>query len=230
MSDGKTITDSTGDRSDLPPAALEPFNPPTTLSDTVYTHPLAGSLGTPVSDLIFPAGLAQRGGQYNLTGKEIIAGREADVVEWSREEGTLIDRFWVDRATGIILRQQNYGKPAGESPIWDIQATHIAVDPLFTDNVFELAQVPAPTPTVEGPPAGAAFVETLPQVLNVRSGPNTGYEIVATVESGKKLPVIGKTEAEDWWKVDLGDGLVGWVVATFVDFTGEADKVPVVNY
>ena len=53
VSDGKTITDSTGDRSDLPPAALEPFNPPTTLSDTVYTHPLAGSLGTPVSDLIF---------------------------------------------------------------------------------------------------------------------------------------------------------------------------------
>ena len=110
ISDGKVILDSSGMQQSLPPSVLEPFNPPNTPSDTVYMHPLAGFLGTPVSDLIFPAGLAQRGGRYTQTGQELVADRQAYVVEWSREPGKLIDRFWVDVQTGIILRQQNYGK------------------------------------------------------------------------------------------------------------------------
>jgi hypothetical protein len=101
ISDGTNTRMDGGPPSPLPSGVLEPFNPPNTPSDTVYPHPLAGLLGTSVSDLLFPAGLAQRGGEYRLVGKESLANREAYLVEWGRDPGELIDRFWVDTQTGF---------------------------------------------------------------------------------------------------------------------------------
>jgi hypothetical protein len=231
-SDGVTIADSQGNLSPVPAYFFEPFNPPNYPSDTVYLHPVAGYLGTPVSDLIFPAGLAQRGGEYRITGNEIVAGREARVVEWGREPGTLIDRFWIDNLTGIILRQQNYGKQSSGSPFMDIQATSILIDGDISAETFDLAQMPTPVPTPELPEPGTASIKVLDLkgILNVRSGPNTSYKIVTTLEPGTSLPVIGKNEAGDWWKVDLGNEQVGWVFGSFVEFSGDADSVPVTQY
>jgi hypothetical protein len=42
--------------------------------------------------------------------------------------------------------------------------------------------------------------------------------------------VIGKNEAGDWWKVELEDGQVGWVFGAYVEFSGDADSVPALNY
>jgi hypothetical protein len=232
VSDGVQIVDSDGVRSDVPASAFEPFNPPDYPSDTVYLHPLAGSLGTPASDLVFPAGLAQRGGEYNITGLELVAGRQTQVVEWGRQPGVLIDRFWVDRQTGVILRQQNYGKDDATSPEIDIQATYVEFDGEIAEESFEISQVPTPQPTPEAPPPGTASVTVLEivGVLNVRSGPNTDYKVVTQLQPGVSLPVIGKNEAGDWWKVELEDGQVGWVFGAYVEFSGDADSVPALNY
>jgi outer membrane lipoprotein-sorting protein len=229
ISDGKDILDSSGMQQSLPPSVLEPFNPPNSPSDTVYMHPLAGFLGTPVSDLIFPAGLAQRGGQYKQTGQEMVAERQAYVVEWSREPGKLIDRFWVDAQTGIILRQQNYGKENATSPLSDFQATYVEINSPITADTFSLAAVPTPLPSPQ-PPAPATAIVTVKaevDILNVRSQPDTSYKIIATMKAGERAEVVGKNAAGDWWQVNVG-GTLGWVFAEMVDFSGDPAGVPMV--
>ena len=226
--DGKTIVDSSGQQQSLPPSALEPFNPPDTPSDTVYTHPLAGLLGTPASDLIFPAGLAQRGGQYKQTGQEAVAERQAYVVEWSREPGKLIDRLWVDAQTGIILRQQNYGKANATSPLSDYQATYVEINSGLEADTFSLAAMPTLVPSPQPQAAGTAWVTVKPEVdlLNVRSQPDTAYKIITTMKAGQQAEVLGKNAAGDWWQVKV-DGALGWVYAAMVDFSGDPAGVPV---
>jgi hypothetical protein len=208
VSDGESVLNNNGDRSALPLAELESFDPPNTPSDTVYLHPLAGFMGSPVSDLIFPAGLAQRGGEYKITGQEVLAGRTAFVVEWGREPGVLIDRFWVDRQTGVILRQQNYGKNQSITPVMDLQANYIEIDRALPPDTFDLAAVPTPPPTPEPPEPGTATITVKPEAeaINVRSGPGTDYKIAATLNTGDSLPVTGKTASGDWWRVDLTGG------------------------
>jgi len=232
ISDGKTILENDETRSEMPLSASDPFVPPEAPSDTVYLHPLAGYLGTPISDLIFPVGLAQRGGEYRITGQEMIASRQTYVVEWGREAGVIIDRFWIDGETGVVLRQQNYGKQESVSPLSDTQATYIVYNKEFAPAMFDVGEAPTPTPTpeVSASETVSATITILPEALNVRFGPNTGYTVLATLPTGTVLPVIGKTQAEDWWKVQLPDGQAGWVASDYVEFSGDADDVPVTNY
>lgn len=48
-------------------------------------------------------------------------------------------------------------------------------------------------------------------LVNVRSGPGTGFDVVTKANLGDKLPLIDKSA--DWYKVKLPDGKTGWVVA-----------------
>jgi len=232
ISDGKTLLKNDETRSELPASVSDPFIPPEAPSDTVFPHPLTGFLETPVSDLLFPVGLAQRGGEYRISGQETVASRLAYVVEWGRSPGELIDRFWIDGETGVVLRQQNYGKQTSVSPLSDIQATYIVYNKEFAPAMFDVGEAPTPTPTpeVSASETISATVTILPEALNVRYGPNTGYTVIATLPTGTVLTVIGKTQAEDWWKVQLPDGQIGWVASDYVEFNGDADDVPVTNY
>jgi uncharacterized protein YgiM (DUF1202 family) len=110
-------------------------------------------------------------------------------------------------------------------------ATYISFDSEIDDAVFGLGQVPTPSPTSPPPTPvdTTARVTVLPKVLNVREGPNTGYRVIATLETGKVLKVIGRTQNNEWYKVEM-DGKPGWVLAIYVEFSGDEDKVPVVNY
>ncbi len=68
--------------------------------------------------------------------------------------------------------------------------------------------------------------------LNVRSGPSTGYAIVAKANAGDTLPVIGRNEAGDWMQVTLsaaqGSEASGWVAARYLALSGTLDTVPVI--
>ena len=230
ISDGQNIIDLSGMQGPLPPSVLEPFSAPNSPSDSVSPYPLAGFMGTPVSDLVFPAGLAQRGGEYRQTGIEVVAGREASVVEWSREPGTLIDRFWVDRQTGIILHQQNYGKQNNTSPVNEYLCTYIEIDGEIAAETFNLADVPTPAPSSQPPLPGTAIVTVRTQtgILNVRSAPDTTSKIITTLNAGQAAVVLGKNTSGDWWQIEVQGG-VGWVFGELVDFKGDVESVPVVR-
>ncbi|MCX8125535.1 MAG: SH3 domain-containing protein [Dehalococcoidia bacterium] len=55
--------------------------------------------------------------------------------------------------------------------------------------------------------------------LNVRSGPGTGYEIVAQLGFGD---LVEPVETAGWLPVELGDGTVGWVAERYLEKLSES--------
>ncbi|MEW5899826.1 MAG: N-acetylmuramoyl-L-alanine amidase, partial [Bacillota bacterium] len=50
--------------------------------------------------------------------------------------------------------------------------------------------------------------------VNIRSGPGTSHDVLAQVSRGARLPFIDRSA--DWYKVQLPDGKIGWIVAWYV--------------
>jgi hypothetical protein len=65
--------------------------------------------------------------------------------------------------------------------------------------------------------------------VNVRSGPGTDSPVVATVERGTELSIIGRNADRTWWNVCCFDDTVGWIIDDFVDTDGAVDSVPVTD-
>ncbi len=55
--------------------------------------------------------------------------------------------------------------------------------------------------------------------LNVRGGPSTDFQILRVLSAGEVVPIIGRTGANDWWQVRVGN-VVGWVNAPFTTVYG----------
>ncbi len=76
----------------------------------------------------------------------------------------------------------------------------------------------------DGPTATVAV-----DALNLRQGPGTGYTIVDVLRSGDSATVTGRDAAGTWYQVKLADGRTGWVNGSFVQLSGDATGVPVVQ-
>jgi uncharacterized protein YgiM (DUF1202 family) len=75
-------------------------------------------------------------------------------------------------------------------------------------------EAPAPPPA---PPAADKVIGTVrvtASALNVRAEASTEGEVIAQVKKGTSLDVLA--EADDWTKVKLAGGDVGWVASRFV--------------
>lgn len=55
------------------------------------------------------------------------------------------------------------------------------------------------------------------QHLNVRSGPSTRFNKIATVHYGQTLYLLNRTHNSSWLRVRLGNHQIGWVSATYVN-------------
>ena len=137
VSDGFGFRQDGGPVQELPPFIKQNFNPSAVASDTITPYPLAGMLGTPLADLLFPTALAQRNGEFQVVGQADFAGRKAIVVLWANQPGGLIvDQMWIDAETGIILRLINYGKPGGESISSEMYFSSLLIDPTLPELAF----------------------------------------------------------------------------------------------
>ena len=86
--------------------------------------------------------------------------------------------------------------------------------------------MPAVAPVAE-PETPTAFVQTA--LLNLRSGPGTGYSLMGTANSGAALPIVGRAAGgSDWWQVSTDAGIV-WVFGELVRAAGPLDQVAVVD-
>lgn len=138
VSDGKSSQETGSTANPLPEYLFAPFSPPALPTDTIWPYPLAGILGSSISDMIYSTPLAQRGGAFRVIGREIFAGRQAVVVEWGPTAEMFVDRMWVDEATGIVLRKQNFGKAGTGVLNLDSYITQIAFDLDFAAKTYEL--------------------------------------------------------------------------------------------
>ncbi len=84
---------------------------------------------------------------------------------------------------------------------------------------------PQPTPTATATPLPDAAVGD--QLTNLRSGPSVGFAIIAEVEGGTALDVLGKSADGEWLKVRTPDGLEGWMFLLPLQVFIPLDTVPV---
>ncbi len=68
------------------------------------------------------------------------------------------------------------------------------------------------------------------QTVNVRSGPDTRFEIVGQLEQGDSAPVTAReSEANRWLQVALTDGASGWVASFTVIVDGDLGTLAVLD-
>jgi hypothetical protein len=67
---------------------------------------------------------------------------------------------------------------------------------------------PSPTPT--------PYVEVQAEVLNVRQGPGTVYDVLGKLHKGDRLKLLARNEGGDWLQVCCVDGKEGWVAKELV--------------
>ena len=98
-------------------------------------------LPSQLNQLIFPTSFAVRGGTFRPINSEITAGRQAIVVDWTNNDGHLIDRFWVDTSTGVILRWRHfpveYPDSSGKVIPSEIVITSVVFDVDLTASLFD---------------------------------------------------------------------------------------------
>jgi hypothetical protein len=79
-----------------------------------------------------------------------------------------------------------------------------------------------PTLTSESTPVPYVIVDF---PIYVRNGPGMEFNIIGETESQKKYLVIGKHV--DWWLIDLGNNLSGWIyVSDEIKFFGTDNAIP----
>ncbi len=64
-------------------------------------------------------------------------------------------------------------------------------------------------------------------LVNLRGGPGTEYQVLASVPEGTIFDVVGKNPAGDWYKICCIDGQQAWIYASLVQLQ-QPDIVPVV--
>jgi uncharacterized protein YraI len=109
--------------------------------------------------------------------------------------------------------------PAAPAPVTDTQATTGTQPVTDTDQVVINTPAPALTPTAPVTPTAAAAQVTTNDVVNIRSGPGTAYNIIGGAQAGESFPVTGKNQTGDWWQITY-QGQTGWVFGQLVSASG----------
>lgn len=149
VSDGQSLMQmdlksGSSETSSLPGFAREPYNPPLTVTDSIYPHPIPGQMGSPFGDLIFSSGLGQREGTFQVVAMEKIAGHPCLVVDWFWPNGARPSRYWIDVQRGIILREQDFGKQGGETIQNEYLVNQVMYDEALNSSLFTLQMAAIP--------------------------------------------------------------------------------------
>lgn len=86
---------------------------------------------------------------------------------------------------------------------------------------------PRPTPTSTASPTPVPDAAVGQWKTNLRSGPSVGYSILAEVEAGSPLEVLGKSADGEWLQVRTPAGLEGWMFLFPLELYLPLDSVPV---
>lgn len=120
--------------------------------------------------------------------------------------------------------------PAGSGDLSvEAQIINSAGQPVVKSQPVAVALQPATAAAPEE--AAAATTSSGPalssgQIVNVREGPSTLYNILGQVSPGTSYAITGKNEAGDWWQIDF-NGQPGWVIGQLATTSGDAGAIAV---
>jgi uncharacterized protein YgiM (DUF1202 family) len=88
-----------------------------------------------------------------------------------------------------------------------------------------------PAPAATSPASAAPSIVVTNDFVNVRSGPNVGYQLLGRLDKGQTAPVRGKNDDGSWWQISYAAGAsgVGWVFGDYVQANAAANNVPVAS-
>jgi len=82
-----------------------------------------------------------------------------------------------------------------------------------------------PEPSRSGETSGGKTAVVNGNAVNIRSGPGTGNGVIAQVNQGNTLSVLG--QSSDWYHVKLADGSTGWVAGWLISLlAAPAEQAP----
>lgn len=113
-------------------------------------------------------------------------------------------------------------QPPAENPLGAAENVQITT----TLSPDTSAEVITPTAAAISPPQTPATAKAT-DLLNVRSGPGTEYNLAGAMQNGESAEILGKNTAGDWWQVQLTNGQQGWVFGQLVELTGDASAIAV---
>ena len=149
-SDGATILEmdlKTGQTqsSSMPDFSLQtPQFVPTLTPGMAYPQPLWGQMGSPLGELAYSSDFAQNEGTFKPVALDQVAGRQTLVVDWTYAKNTQPSfRAWLDTATAVILKKQDFGKSGGDTVQSEISVQNVTYDAALDDSLFS---APAVTP------------------------------------------------------------------------------------
>lgn len=106
----------------------------------IYPHPLASSIASPIAELVFPTGLAQRRGELTVVEEAEIAGRSVWVIDWEKKDEfgqmTLKERLWIDKEMGIVLKIERYFWNEFREVVEEISFEEVTFNSPTTTNQF----------------------------------------------------------------------------------------------
>jgi WD40 repeat protein len=163
LSDGSTIyninlNSMLAEQSAYPDFARVGQYVPPVQAGTAYPNPIWGQIGTPLSEMAFPANYAQNDGTFTPLGMDSVAGRPALIVEWTFS-GTPSPSWkaWLDTQTAVILKIQEFGKDGSNT----LQGERV-VETILFDAVIDASVFTPPAGIVQ--PAGSVPAESNPVV------------------------------------------------------------------
>ena len=120
-----------------------------------------------------------------------------------------------------------FSTPGGDH-LFEVEYYEATLNAFLHFSLTQDAAQPGSAGASAQPPAitGAAATVTAYR-LNVRSQPSTRTGAVITqVQRGQEFPIIGQNSDRDWWQIDLGGGVTGWVSRYYVT-ARDTQNVPV---
>lgn len=85
-----------------------------------------------------------------------------------------------------------------------------------------------PTPTATEASQSPPSVTAVEGNVNLRLGPDTGFEAVGLLEAGSSLEIIGRNEDSSWFQVTTDEG-PRWIAAEVTEAQNVSDAIPVVE-
>jgi uncharacterized protein YraI/predicted Zn-dependent protease len=89
-------------------------------------------------------------------------------------------------------------------------------------------QSPTVFPTTPSADSPTGMVATAKITTRVRSGPGTGYPMIARVMTGETVPLLGKNTDSSWLYIDV-EGVRGWAAARLFSISGDLSVLPIIT-